>query len=154
MILFNNLFSQNQIVILGKTNINSFKCINDDFKGTINTDANRLPVLSLFVNNFDCRHRTMTSDFRKTLNAESFPRMEIKFLRFSKISQNQYNGLMEVKIMNKSNIYDATFTSNGNFLSANRKVKFSDFGITPPRKMGGTIVVRDDLDLSLNLAVR
>ena len=29
-----------------------------------------------------------------------------------------------------------------------QQVRFSDFGITPPKKMAGMIVVKDELDLS------
>ena len=53
--------------------------------------------------------------------------------------------------MNRVRNYTIELFENGNIITAKQTVKFSDFGITPPKKMGGMIVVKDELDLYFNL---
>lgn len=157
LVLFFTAFSaaqDNTVVIIGKTNVNTFTCTNTNFSssGLVSSiTSKKLPNLVLKVNNFDCKNRIMTSDFRKTLNAEKYPNMQIRFLKFSQISSTYYKGTVEVNIMNRKKNYDITFFSEGPTLVGNRKVKFSDFGIVPPKRMAGTIVVKDDLDLTFTL---
>ena len=53
--------------------------------------------------------------------------------------------------MNRVKTYTTDFTENGKTITAKQSVKFSDFGIIPPKKMGGMIVVKDELDLYFSL---
>ena len=55
--------------------------------------------------------------------------------------------LAEVKLMNKVKTYNVELTETGKFLTGKQQVKFSDFGIIPPKKMAGMVVVKDELDL-------
>lgn len=144
----------NSVVIIGKTNVNTFTCTNDNFGNTgliSNPTTKRLPNLNLKVENFDCRNRIMTSDFLKTLNADRYPNLQVRFLKFNQISSDYYKGVVEVTIMNQKKNYEITFFADGPKLVGNRKVKFSDFGIVPPKRMAGTIVVKDELDLRFSL---
>lgn len=143
---------QGVIVITGKTNVNTFKCTNTNLKTGIDLDSDRLPQLTLKVDDFDCRNRIMTSDFRKTLNSAKYPELHIRFTKLQKVSTSgYYQATLNVKLMNKTQPYSLTFFLDENQLVGNKKVHFSDFGITPPKKMGGTIQVKDALDLSVSL---
>ena len=148
---------ENYVQIFGSTNVNQFKCINNSFKflaSNMSLDNSNLPTISLKVAEFDCRNSIMTNDFKKTLSAEKFPLMNIKFLSLTK-TQNNYIALIEVKIMNQSRKYNIEFDlQNNNRLIGKERVKFSDFNITPPKRMGGMIVVKDDLDLTFSLAAK
>ncbi len=148
---------QNMVQINGSTNINKFKCSNTNFKfdkGSYSFLANRLPEISLNVNEFDCGNGMMTKDFRKTLKADIYPRLYISFVNFIKKSNNKYSADVEVKMMNKTVRYNIDFSLINNKLIGSRIVNFSDFGITPPRKMGGMIVVRDSLNMVFNMAAK
>ncbi|MDP9956377.1 NAD+--asparagine ADP-ribosyltransferase [Epilithonimonas hungarica] len=147
---------ENFVKINGSTNVNKFQCVNNKFKndGGVYTFSERnLPNIVLKVADFDCGNRMMTKDFQKILNAEKYPNMTIKFINFIK-NQDGFNALVEVKMMNQSKRYNIEFDIENNKLIGRKNVKFSDFNITPPKKMGGMIVVKDDLDLIFSLATK
>lgn len=143
---FVKTFAQaNLIEINGSTNINQFKCENkiDDGKNEVYSFVgNGLPILKIEVNRFDCRHKIMTNDLKKTLESNVFPEMLIRFLSFTKTANNSYAANVEVKIMDKIQKYQICFIYNNGKLTGRKNVKFSDFNIIPPRKLGGTISVK------------
>lgn len=147
---------ENSIKINGSTNINKFQCINNKFKndgGVYTFSEKNLPNIVLKVTDFDCGNRMMTKDFQKILNAEKYPNMTIKFISFIK-NQGGFNALVEVKMMDQSKRYNIEFDIENNKLVGRKNVKFSDFNITPPKRMGGMIVVKDDLDLIFSLTTK
>jgi polyisoprenoid-binding protein YceI len=142
---------ENSFTIVGKTNINTFKCINKNFDtpnafGYINNSK-----ITINVADFNCKSEYITKDFRKTLNADKYPQIQVNFGKFKKNTNGSYSALTEVKLMNKVKTYTTDFTENGKTITAKQSVKFSDFGIIPPKKMGGMIVVKDELDLYFSL---
>lgn len=140
---------ENFVEITGSTNVNTFKCTNDSFKapgGSFIFSGRTLPNINLRVADFDCRHRIMTTDFQKTLSASQYPFLTVRFLSFSH-AKNLYNAQVEVKMMERSKIYNIAFALENGRLIGKKNVKFSDFNIVPPKKMGGMIVVKDDLNL-------
>ncbi|OWK73954.1 hypothetical protein CBW16_00600 [Flavobacteriaceae bacterium JJC] len=152
------LFSQNNgVEITGWTNVSTFKCTNDNFKnsGSIYSfSGNQLPNVQLQVNDFDCRNKMMTSDFRKTLNSEKYPVLTIKFLNFRKTTANRFSATVEVKMMTVTKKYAIEFSEYNNSLVGNKRLKFSDFNIIPPKKMGGIVYVKDEIDLFFSLAIK
>lgn len=143
---------ENNFIIVGKTNVNTFKCIDKNFSipsSFANQESNKI---ILNINDFDCKHDYITKDFRKTLNAEKFPHIQISFGKLRKNPNGNYSSNTEVRLMNKTKNYNLEFTENGKYLTGRQQVKFSDFGIIPPKKMGGMIVVKDELDLSFQLS--
>lgn len=93
----------------------------------------------------------MTSDMRKTLKAEQYPKMYVKFLSFRKINSQLYKAKIEVKLTNRTRYFDTSFYPSGDTFVGKENVRFSDFGLKAPTKMGGMIVVKDELDLVLTL---
>ncbi len=94
----------------------------------------------------------MTADFRKTLQSDKFPNLTIKFLEFKKTSATKFQAVVEVKMMTVSRNYNIDFTYYKNSLVGNKRLKFSDFQIVPPRRMGGMVYVKDELDLVFSLS--
>lgn len=146
---------ENFIQIIGNTNINSFKCINDSFKNNekYQLSNSQLPYINLKVNDFDCHNKTMTNDFQKTLSSDKFPNLIIRFLKVTK-DNNGYNAQIQVGMMDKTKTYQVNFTNEKEKLIGKKQVRFSDFGIKPPKKMGGMIVVKDELNLLFSLATK
>lgn len=146
---------ENFVKINGSTNVNSFQCTNNKFKndGVYSFSEKNLPNIILKVTDFDCGNKMMTKDFQKILNAEKYPEMTIKFIKFTKAQKN-FVAVVEVKMMNQSRRYSVEFELENNKMTGRKNVKFSDFNIIPPKKMGGMIVVKDDLDLTFSLATK
>lgn len=147
---------ENFVRINGSTNVNVFQCVNSKFKNDGNAysfSEKNLPNIILKVNDFDCGNKMMTKDFQKILNAEKYPEMTIKFIKFTKTQKN-FIAVVEVKMMNQSRRYNVEFELANNKMVGRKNVKFSDFNITPPKKMGGMIVVKDDLDLTFSLSTK
>lgn len=148
---------QNGVEINGWTNVNTFKCTNINFKNSptiYSFTGNQLPNLQLQVNDFDCKNRMMTADFRKTLHSDKYPVLTIKFLNFTKTGANRFSATVEVKMMTVTRKYNIEFSEYKNSLVGNKRLKFSDFNIVPPKKMGGMVYVKDELDLLFSLAVK
>lgn len=146
---------ENFVKINGSTNVNSFQCTNNKFKndGVYSFSEKNLPNIILKVTDFDCGNKMMTKDFQRILNAEKYPEMTIKFIKFTKAQKN-FVAVVEVKMMNQSRRYSVEFELENNKMTGRKNVKFSDFNIIPPKKMGGMIVVKDDLDLTFSLATK
>lgn len=150
------VFSQkNSVEINGWTNVNTFKCTNDNFRmpASISANPDSQTNVNLKVVDFDCRNKMMTSDFRKTLNAEKYPNLTIRFLDFKAVN-SRFIANVEVKMMAVSRRYTIEFSEYNKSLVGNKRLKFSDFNIIPPKKMGGMIYVKDDVDLFFSLAVK
>lgn len=144
-------FSQeNNFTILGKTNMNTFKCIAKNFTAPAQFVSQNSNKIVLNVKDFDCKHDFITKDFRKTLNADKFPQININFGKLKKSNNGTYVSAAEVTLMNKTKIYHVEISENGKILSGKQQVKFSDFGIIPPKKIGGMIVTKDEMDLSFS----
>lgn len=153
-----NLFAQNNgLEINGWTNINTFKCSNTKFQSPSSIysfTGKNLPNLIFKMDDFDCRNKMMTSDFRKILQSDKYPNLTIKFIEFTKTSSDRFNAILEVKMMTVSRKYQIEFSMYNNNLVGNKRVRFSDFKIIPPKKMGGMVYVKDELDLFFSLSVK
>lgn len=161
IVLSINSFAQNKnsfVLIKGTTNVNTFKCTNDNFHQqsplTIDTpQKNKFSetTISLAVKDFDCKNKVMTNDFQNTLNADKYPFLAITFISMDKISENKFKACVQVKMMNKLKKYTIDFVLIDNKLIGAKTLFFSDFDIVPPKKFGGLVYVKDALDLSFSL---
>lgn len=151
------LFGQkNGIEITGWTNVNSFKCSNLKTGGTVSIysfTGNQLPSLVFKLDDFDCQNKMMTAELRKMLQSDRYPDLHIRFLEFKQSSGGRFDGLVEVKMMTISRKYAVQFIVQDKSLVGNKKLKFSDFKIVPPKKMGGMVYVKDELDLLFSIGI-
>lgn len=147
---------QNYIQINGSTNVNNFKCRNDSFN-TQNApyffSSGKLPNIKIKVDDFDCENKMMTNDLKKTLFSQKYPYLNIKFLSFTK-EQNFYKANVEVTMMFTSKVYNIILQSEKGMLIGKKEVKFSDFKIERPKKMGGMIQAKDELNLIFALSAK
>ena len=156
----------------GKTNINTFKCVVSSYGKTdtlsidLRKDANSFfkikSILDIPVSNFDCHHKMMTKDLQKTLKMAQHPLMYIDIKSLNKLPgeaiQSGCIGDIHISLAGAKVKYQLHFNAKNHQnhleLTARRHIHFSDFGLIPPSKLGGTIKVKDQLEVEVRLHLR
>lgn len=159
------------IRILGSTNINNFGC---DITGYYQPDTiycseensiSKLVTLNgslqIDILNFDCHNKMLTGDLRKTLKANEYPKLVIRFLSLERtpIIQNNKDALkgwVEIELAGSTRRFEVcyTFIKSGESLiqlNGKRSFSFADFKLTPPKKFAGMIKVNDTFNVDFNL---
>ncbi len=160
--------------VIGSTNINKFTCSingysNADtitvYKNTGDNESVPLKgILNLDVSLFDCRNPVMTGDLRKTLKSKEYPRLKIKFLNLNKFpdlgSQTDYiTGNVDIELAGVIKRFEVNYKFYRDrektiHLIGERDVNFSDFNLTPPRKLGGMIKTDNKLKVQFELGMK
>jgi hypothetical protein len=155
------------LIVNGVTNVNKFSCLilPSAKTDTIMVTKGQLGALLLSgsinikINEFDCSNSIMTRQLKKTLKANEFPYLHIRFLSlkiFDKDLQTRaVKGQVEIELAGKSKSfpieYQLSISKNKMILRGNQSINFSDFNLHPPTKMGKLIKVKDKLDVALYL---
>jgi hypothetical protein len=157
--------------VVGSTNINTFTCAIAKYSTPDTIWVNRSSSsaqlngkIALDIKNFDCGHAIMTADLRKTLKAKEFPTIIIKFISIGKYPSNGTRegitkGSVMIELAGVSKPFEVDYKivsaeNNNIHLVGSRKVNFSDFNITPPRKLGGMIRTNNELSVEFNLRLK
>lgn len=152
----------------GSTNVSTFSCIVPEYvdPDTITCINKDLPILmngniSLNIFGFDCHNTLMTADLRKTLRAKEYPKMKIHFLSLNKFPElrsieETITGWVNIELSGVTKKFDVKFrfyTDDQKIihLIGIRSINFSDFNLSPPRKLGGIIQTKDKLDVEFGL---
>lgn len=163
--------SSSSLKVNGKTNINSFNCVIGAYNRTdtlevikpqhLNGECKADGKLVIPIERFDCHHKVMTKDLQKTLKSSQFPEMTIKFLTFSRSidglpSGSKVTARADISLAGARKTYDIDFeikqyTQKQIELLGIKPLLFSDFGLTPPSKLGGTIKVKNELAVEIKL---
>ena len=160
--------------VQGSTNVNTFTCEITGYgrPDTINVykkiaGREGIPLkgrIGLNVKLFDCHHAMMTADLRKTLKAKEFPELKISFIslaRFPSLSsaESKVQGIVDIDLAGKAKRFEINYTfkldNQGNIkLLGQQDVNFSDFDLTPPRKLGGMIQTDNKLRVEFQLTMK
>ncbi|MBK7807206.1 MAG: YceI family protein [Saprospiraceae bacterium] len=166
--------SNSSLKVDGKTNINSFNCVVPSYgkmdtlicyrPSSINEPCRVESKLIIEIENFDCHHKIMTKDLQKTLKAHTYPSMIIDIKSFSRIlssvtHSSSITGKADITLAGVVKNYTINFSyrqigSDNVELIGTRAILFSDFGLKPPSKLGGTIKVKDQLDVEFKLQLK
>ncbi|MES2810346.1 MAG: YceI family protein [Bacteroidota bacterium] len=156
----------------GTTNINKFTCDIPSYGQTdtitlVKSRNYKSVVLSgsigLKTQSFDCHNAMMTRDLRKTLKANQYPILRIRFLSISNLPvltnrPEPITGLVAIAIAGVSKQFEVNYQiavdeQNTIHLLGSRDVNFSDFELIPPRKLGGMIKTNDKLSVAFHLKI-
>jgi YceI-like domain len=167
------VISQNSnLSVNGSTNINTFSCVIPAYDKTdtitIKEKNDKGVTLSgnidLSVSSFDCHNSGMTKQLRKTLNEKQFPVLHIRFLSLSNLPVMTRNpepvtGLVDIEIAGVVKRFEINYQisrdeENIVHLLGSRDLNFSDFKITPPRKLGGMIKTKNQLTVAFHLKMK
>lgn len=117
----------------------------------------------LDVQSFDCHNPMMTKDLRKTLKQKEFPKIRISFINLSKYpgasgESEQIKGAVYITLAGIKKRFDINYRvvltgTTVLTLIGSQTINFSDFNITPPRKLGGMIKTNDMLSAEFVLKV-
>jgi len=160
--------SESNILINGATNLNKFVCgINDygkesqlKFSSVRSKDGfyNVNGFIIVPINNFNCGHRIMTLDFQRTLKSSKFPEMLINFKTATNLPDAKPECIMVgleihlaecVKFISID--FEPTRRNHDLLWKGVAQLRFSDFDLEPPSKFGGSIRVKNDLAVEINL---
>jgi len=159
------------LTVNGTTNINKFSCEIPSYDQTDTLTLVRTGkdiVLSgkigLAIQSFDCHNSMMTKDLRKTLKEKQFPRLYISFLSLSGFPEltakpQSITGLVSIELAGTSKRFEinyqvSTDTQKIVHLLGSQDIKFSDFNLIPPRKIGGMIKTNDQLSVEFHLKMK
>lgn len=153
--------------VAGKTNINKFNCEVREYsnpdtisfhQSTSNSSAVSLSgQLSIPVTSFDCFNSLMTNDLRKALKSRDYPQLKIRFLSFRKLpslkaAEESLNGTVQIDMAGASKQYEVAYRINRDdrqiiHLVGSQVIRFSDFQLTAPKKLGGMVRAEDELNV-------
>jgi hypothetical protein len=160
--------------ISGRTNVNRFSCAVGEYadpdticfakpcrgvNGVALSGEIRLPI-----DGFDCNNRMMTGEFRKALHDQQYPELSISFISLDRMPEpcgvlQSLKGWVDIGLSGVTRRFEIDYSSlmadaGTIVLQGSRKLGFSDFGLVPPRKMGGLVRVDDALDVHFTLCLR
>ncbi len=165
--------SMSTLKVSGKSNVNSFTCAITSYRGpdTLYCEDDRgsgkpvrlKGVLEINMNQFDCKNKMITNDFRKTVRVKEDPNLQVRFLSLSQLPSFGKNaqcikGMVEVKLAGVAKIVEIQYgfvKSEGDSFTMTGKTSFcfSDFQLSPPKKLAGIIVIEDEFTVEFNLAL-
>jgi hypothetical protein len=158
--------------VAGKTNVNSFTCnisqYNEKdtiaFFGESNKTIKLNGDLTMDILSFDCHSSMVNKDMQKTLKADEYPKLKIRFLTLQNMpllqqKSEQVKGWLEVELAGVIKRIEMIYTiskAGNNFIqmSGNRNFTFSDFNLSPPQKFAGLIKIRDEFNVNFQLVLR
>lgn len=169
---------ESHLVINGHTNVNSFSC---GYDGNFYPDTLSVSTVAtsgclelknaeikLKTSYFDCSNKLMNPDFQNLLKADQYPFIKIKVIEIDKnpgqfrnhlvstYSRKMLHLSVEIIIAGHKKNYDLPIEvagdQNKNFYKGHLDLDIRDFGLTPPKKMLGLVVVNEMV--SINFMVK
>lgn len=158
--------------IEGSTNVNKFNCSVEDYATPdtltfFNSADQCVPMtgrISLPVSNIDCLNRIMNNDLRKTLKAKEHPALNIHFLSLNrypclKKTAEPVSGTVYIELAGAAKKFEINYKVWQDerqvvHLVGNQRIRFSDFGLVSPKRMGGVVRANDVLDVEFHVSCR
>jgi hypothetical protein len=167
-------FSQNsfqilpdsQLTITGKTNINEFVCAfntslipntkNIKFKGNPEEIHFENAILKLDNQGFDCGNKAINKDFQSLIKSSQYPEIQLELRELLFKTPHQAIALLRISIAGKQKEYRVPVNIKQNPVvqyAGKLNLDINDFELTPPKKIFGLIVVKENIEINFNLIV-
>ncbi len=146
------------LYIKGTSNINTFTCVYDAatlsrkviVSFTQNNNATHYKNVKLQLRNsgFNCGNRGINNDFHDLLKTDAYPNIHFELLQ-TVDKGNTIEALVAIEIAGIERRYTVPVETNGELapIEGLLCINITDFGLTPPKKMMGMIVVREDIEI-------
>jgi len=142
--------------VTGYTRPDTLICYKNNNNNVVLSGRLLIPIVS-----FDCLNPMMTSELRKTLKAKDFPTLNISFISLQKYPelkpvQESITGIVTIELAGavKKFVINYRISMDGQrivHMTGIQTIRFSDFHLTPPRKLGGMIKADDRLDVLFHI---
>jgi hypothetical protein len=157
------------LVINATSNVGCFSCSTTDYTAhdtlVIRTLAGQTAVqsagkLTVPLKDIKCHTVFASGGLRKTLRADVYPNLEVRFLKLEGVPEGKTKAEMtaslEVKLAGVTRYFSmpfsATKTPDGRMvMTGKRRCRFGDFNLEPPRKFAGLFRVEDDFLVVINM---
>ncbi len=167
--------SNSSLNIEGSTNVNSFRCdateyMRPDTLTCWKDNATRKlifakSILTIDIDRFDCHHKFITNDFRKTLKADQNPALKIIFLNLDQlqpsatVNMQTVKGEVNIELAGVTRKEDIIFTvkktdDNKLELFGTRMLTFGEFNLKAPRKLAGLIRIEEEIKVNFHLYLK
>jgi hypothetical protein len=155
--------------IEGRSNLSPFCCrvtkyLETDTLQYIKNETTRQFVfnnsrLNVNINDFDCHQRIITNDFRKTLKADQNRFLKIQFISLDAFDVHNpqiVRGKVEILLAGQikcTTIDFRTSTTSTGLIQMNgtKTLLFSEFNLTPPKKLAGFIKIKEEITVHFQL---
>lgn len=160
------------LLVKGKSNVNSFTCTINEYtkndtlicSNDVSKSVRLKGEMRMDVLRFDCHSGMLTKGLRQTLKADEYPIMMIRFLSLERMpilltKEESVKGWIEVELAGAVKRFELTYSFNKNSggniqLDGGRTFCFSDFQLSPPKKFGGLIKIKDEFVVRFQLLLR
>lgn len=162
-----------RLTIDGKTNVNTFQCAINQYKGRDTLilhegGRNVRPVfvkgsVALDASSFDCGMALMTTDFRKTIESKSYPTIVIDFISFERTphygNEERFKGIVKISLGGVTKLFEMDCSINAGesgliHLRGDKNFTFADFNLQPPKRMMGLVKVEQSLNVGFDLVLK
>lgn len=153
------------LYIKGTSNVNTFTCnysstglerkIPVEFRRNGNVLHFKNVSMKLENKGFDCGNRGINRDFLELLKTESYPVINFQLLEVDKNhAKPQARVAIEIAGKKKNYTFPVEINGNGEKIDGTLCLNITDFGLEPPRKMMGMIVVREDIEINFGFEIQ
>lgn len=162
-----HILPNSELTITGDTNISSFTCNFDpsyleesrkiEFRESDNHISFKNAVLQLKNDGFDCGSKAINRDFHTLLKTSQYPYINLELTEIHLYDEQSANAYVKITIAGKTKNYTLPVTiarSPTSCFSGKLKLDITDFDLEAPKKMFGLIVIRKEIEIDFNLAVK
>lgn len=161
------ILADSELTITGDTNINKFLCGFDTkrlerakeitFTQQGNIIKFQNAILTLNNRGFDCGNKGINKDFHTLLRTEEYPTISLELTELKVQSNTQALAKVKITIAGKNKNYTLPvqiIDTPVDCFTGTLKLDINDFGLKPPKKMFGLIVVKEDIEINFNLTIK
>lgn len=158
------ILPDSELSITGDTNISEFGCefntlyMEEGRELVYNKVGNSFifkeAILTLKNKGFDCGSKAINKDFHTLLNTKEYPKITLELTEMTLLKENKGQACVKIIIAGKKKEYivpiDIIASPTHRFIGK-LKLDIRDFGLEPPKKLLGLIVIKKEIDINFDL---
>lgn len=154
--------NQSEVIIKGKSNVNSFTCTYDNSFLDSEINVNYIQrssktflegaKIKIKSNGFDCAHKMITRDFNSLLQADRYDFIVIDVKEVDKKNENLSAKItIEIAGVVKDYVLPIKYDEKLNNVKGNLNIDINDFNLKPPKKALGIVKVNESVTINFDL---